>query len=37
MVVLENDSIWIVTTPDKGQGDKFVTGEHASFAMIVAG
>lgn len=36
MVVLENDSVWIVTT-DKGQDDKFVTGEHESFTIIVVG
>lgn len=37
MVVLENDSVWIVTTPDKGQDDKFVAGERESSAVIAVG
>ncbi|PKU49643.1 hypothetical protein llap_27 [Limosa lapponica baueri] len=37
MVVLESDSVWIVTTPDKGQDDKFVMGEHESFTITIVG
>lgn len=37
MVVLENDSVWIVTTPDKGQDDKFVAGGRGSFTIIAVG
>lgn len=37
MVVFENDSIWTVAIPHKGQHYKFVTDEHGSFTAAAVG